>query len=58
MSFLDNLTGFIQDAGDAVTGFIQNAGDALTGLVRRQRGSSRDSAGREDRRDLVAEGGN
>src|SRR5436305_14092256 len=30
MSFLDNLTGFIQDAGDALTGFIQ---DALTGFI-------------------------
>jgi Ca2+-binding RTX toxin-like protein len=33
MSFLDNLSGFIQDAGDALTGFIQDAGDALTGFI-------------------------
>ena len=33
MSFLDNLSGFIQDAGNALTGFIQDAGDALTGFI-------------------------
>jgi Ca2+-binding RTX toxin-like protein len=33
MSFLDNLSGFIQDAGDALTGFIQDAGDVLTGFI-------------------------
>ena len=33
MSFLDNLSGFIQDAGDALTGFIQDAGGALTGFI-------------------------
>jgi len=33
MSFLDNLSGFIQDAGNALTGFIEDAGDALTGFI-------------------------
>src|SRR5438046_9951110 len=33
MSFLDNLSGFIQDAGNALTGFIEDAGDALSGFI-------------------------